>query len=636
MAFLVLAAVLTGGMFATGELTPRLGIDLAGGTSITLTATEDSIEEGAVTQENLNTAVSIIERRVNGLGVSEATVQAQGDRNIMVSIPKGTDEAQAREQVGTTAQMSFRPVVTIDYSTVLPEGTGEETGETGGTGDGTAEEDAGQEGEPGAEAEGGTGESTGNTGEESGEGATGDGATEDGASGETGEGTSDQSLAPPADTLIGEPATDATHASFRTDEQDPAAETEETAEATEDNGTPAAEDGTEDTEGTTEGATGDAAGLEGITADLAALDCSTPEKRLAAGRAAAQAEPDAEVVACGEDGLKYQLGPVAVPGTDLTGADAVFDTQQGKGWIVSMDFNQAGGDSFADITEELSLKAPPQNQFAIVLDGEVVSAPSVSERLGGGSAIIEGGQADPFTQQEAEDLANILKFGALPLTFEEGNVTTVSPTLGSEQLKAGLIAGGIGLLLVVGYLLFYYRLLGVVAIGSLAGMALLSYVVMTLLGPGIGFALSLPAICGAIVSIGITADSFIVYFERIRDEVREGRPIRAAIERAWPRARRTILVSDVVSILAALVLFIVSVGTVQGFAFVLGLTTALDVVVVFLLTKPMLSLLGRRRFFARGHKWSGLDPKRLGAPPPIRRGTRRPAVAPVPAEAKEA
>ena len=235
-----------------------------------------------------------------------------------------------------------------------------------------------------------------------------------------------------------------------------------------------------------------------------------------------------------------------------------------------------------------------------------------------GNAEISGS----FTQQSAEDLANILSYGALPLSFEEDSVTTVTAALGGEQLQAGLIAGAIGLALVVIYLVAYYRGLALIALLSLLASGILTYTIMALLGPAIGFALNLPAVCGAIVAIGITADSFIVYFERIRDEIREGRTLRPAVERAWPRARRTILVSDFVSFLAAAVLFVVTVGKVQGFAFTLGLTTLLDVVVVFLFTKPVMTLLARRTFFASGHPWSGLDPKRLGAKPPLRRSRR--------------
>jgi preprotein translocase subunit SecD len=252
----------------------------------------------------------------------------------------------------------------------------------------------------------------------------------------------------------------------------------------------------------------------------------------------------------------------------------------------------------------------------------------VSTSIAGGSAQISGS----FTQTEAQDLANMLSYGALPLTFKTDSVSTVSPALGGEQLHAGLIAGAIGLALVVIYLVVYYRGLSTVAIASLLVSAALTYVIMSLLGPAIGFALNLPAVCGAIVAIGITADSFIVFFERIRDEIREGRSLRPAVERAWPRARRTILVSDFVSFLAAAVLFIVTVGKVQGFAFTLGLTTLLDVVVVFFFTKPLMTILARKKFFAEGHSWSGLDPKRLGAQPPLRR-TRR---ASAPVDMKEA
>jgi preprotein translocase subunit SecD len=328
-------------------------------------------------------------------------------------------------------------------------------------------------------------------------------------------------------------------------------------------------------------------------------------------------------VACGENNkvwYKYLLGPAAVDGTEVKKAQAVYDTQGASGWQVQMNFNGSGAKKFADITDELSKKQQPQNEFGIVLDGEVVSSPYVQQSITGGQAEISGS----FTQQEAQSLANMLSYGALPLSFQEQSVTTVTAALGGDQLHAGLLAGAIGLALVVIYLVVYYRGLSLVAMASLMVSAVLTYVLMALLGPAIGFALNLPAVCGAIVAIGITADSFIVYFERIRDEIREGRSLRPAVERAWPRARRTILVSDFVSFLAAAVLFIVTVGKVQGFAFTLGLTTVLDVVVVFFFTKPLMTILARRKFFASGHKWSGLDPKSLGAKAPLRR-TRRPA-----------
>ncbi|MGK5498740.1 protein translocase subunit SecD [Streptomyces sp. URMC 125] len=570
---LVAMAALTGVMFVSGHTTPRLGIDLAGGTSITLTAKAQPGKEEAINETNMNTAVSIIERRVNGLGVAEAEVRTEGAENIIVNIPRGTDEKQAREQVGTTAQLAFRPVLTVVSGTpAAPDPSASPSGGASAEdGEQQAEDEAAGDGEP--------------SGSPSPSASTQGRAVTDGLS------AADSASPDPRASASGE------------EEAEPEPSAEAPAQGTD---IPAE-----------------------LQKKLDAADCTTAEGRATVAQEAAQAGNPESVVACDESGqFKYALGSVAVPGTDVTDAKTLFDDQRGQGWVVTMEFDSDGSEKFADITEELSTQVEPRNQFAIVLDGEVVSAPRVSERLGGGSAEISGS----FTQESADELANILSYGALPLSFEESNVTTISPTLGSEQLKAGLIAGAIGLLLVVVYLVFYYRVLALVAIASLIAAAVLTYVVMTLLGPAIGFALSLPAVCGAIVAIGITADSFIVYFERIRDEIREGRSVRAAFERAWPSARRTILVSDVVSIIAAIVLFIVSVGSVQGFAFVLGLTTALDLAIVFLLTKPMMTILASRKLFADGHPWSGLDPKRLGATPPLRRGRRTAA----PAEPKEA
>ncbi|MEU3569290.1 protein translocase subunit SecD, partial [Kitasatospora sp. NPDC036755] len=356
-----------------------------------------------------------------------------------------------------------------------------------------------------------------------------------------------------------------------------------------------------------------------LAAAFAALDCSKPDVR-----AAQTGAEDKAVVACSqkaENGYyeKLALGPAAVKGADVSKAQATIDTQQGAGWQVQLQFNSSGSDAFAKVTGQLASQAPPNNQFAIVLDNQVVSHPQVNGPIPGGSAVITG----RFSQAEAQDLANVLSYGALPLEFAKSDITTVSPALGSDQLKAGLVAGAIGMILVVAYSLIYYRGLGLVSIAGLLVSAALTYSIMSLLGNAIGFALNLPAVCGAIVAIGITADSFIVYFERIRDEVREGAPLRPAVQRAWPRARRTILVSDFVSFLCAAVLYVVSVGKVQGFAFTLGLTTLLDVVVIFLFTKPLITLLARRKFFLDGHPWSGLDPKRLGARPPLRSSRRR-------------
>ncbi|MFB4425838.1 protein translocase subunit SecD [Streptomyces sp. QL37] len=551
LALILIAMVaLTGGMFLSGHTTPRLGIDLAGGTSITLKAKSQPGKPDAINETNMNTAVSIIERRVNGLGVSEAEVQTQGPSNIIVNIPKGTNSKQAREQVGTTAQLYFRPVLTVTGGTPTPEGS--------------ASPSASGSGKPSATPS---------------------------AKASDPETASDSKTTPSASaTTQGRAVTGALK-----EDATPSASASGGSE------TPAAS-------GTPDPAT---AALE---KKFTALDCTDAAARAKAGDGV---KPEDPTVACSSEGdAKYLLGPAEVSGTDVDDAKAQFDQQRGI-WLVSMEFTDKGSKKFQTITKKLSSQQSPQNQFAISLDGEVVSAPQVNEALSG-SAEISGS----FTQQSAEDLANVLSYGALPLSFSEDTVTTVTAALGGEQLEAGLIAGAIGLGLVVIYLVAYYRGLALIALLSLLASGILTYTIMALLGPAIGFALNLPAVCGAIVAIGITADSFIVYFERIRDEIREGRTLRPAVERAWPRARRTILVSDFVSFLAAAVLFLVTVGKVQGFAFTLGLTTLLDVVVVFLFTKPVMTLMARTKFFASGHPWSGLDPKRLGAKPPLRRSRR--------------
>ncbi|MGW2278944.1 protein translocase subunit SecD [Streptomyces sp. NPDC001770] len=561
---LIVMVALAGGMFLSGHTTPRLGIDLAGGTSITLQAKSQPGKPDAINETNMNTAVGIIERRVNGLGVSEAEVQTQGSSNIIVNIPKGTNSEQARKQVGTTAQLFFRPVLTVE--------------------------------------------------------AGGSDATPSASATPSGSASPSASASASAKATDGETATDGDKSSAS---PSPSATTQGravTGALTEDT-TPSAS--------ASAAATGDAAAADAspsasvdpatakLQAEFAALDCSDPKQRAAAGQNAKDTDT---IVACGSNTPgsyeKYVLGPAAVSGSDVDNAQGTFDQTAGQ-WIVSMEFTSGGAKKFNKITSTLAQQTAPMNQFAIVLDGEVVSAPSVASALSANAQI-----SGSFTQQEAEDLGNILSYGALPLTFKEASVTTVTAALGGEQLQAGLIAGAIGLALVVIYLVAYYRGLASIALLSLLVSGILTYTIMALLGPGIGFALNLPAVCGAIVAIGITADSFIVYFERVRDEIREGRTLRPAIERAWPRARRTILVSDFVSFLAAAVLFVVTVGKVQGFAFTLGLTTVLDVVVVFFFTKPVMTLMGRTKFFSSGHPWSGLDPKRLGAKPPLRRSRR--------------
>jgi preprotein translocase subunit SecD len=342
-----------------------------------------------------------------------------------------------------------------------------------------------------------------------------------------------------------------------------------------------------------------------LNAKFAALDCSKLENQQGTG-----ADSPAEtIVACARTGAyKYILAPAEVLGQQVSKASAGIDQQGSAGWYVSLTFNGQGTSAFGALTSRVTTLASPLNQVAIVLDGLVVSAPSINEAIPSGNAQITGS----FTQTEAEDLANVLKYGALPLAFDRGEVQQVSPTLGSDQLDAGLLAGALGLILVVIFSVLYYRALGLVTVGSLAVASLLVYLLFLVLGDAIGFTLTLAGIAGAIVAIGITADSFIVFFERVRDEAREGRSLRSAVDLGWLRARHTIIVADMVSILAAVLLYFFAVGGVRGFAFTLGLTTLVDLIVVFIFTKPLVTLISRINFFASGHPLSGFSPKSVG------------------------
>jgi preprotein translocase subunit SecD len=344
-----------------------------------------------------------------------------------------------------------------------------------------------------------------------------------------------------------------------------------------------------------------------INAQFASFDCTLAENRQGTGTDL----PSQTIVACDRAGLtKYILGPAEVLGRQISEASAGLDTQSGSAWFVSLTFNSEGTAAFAAVTSRVTSLPEPNNQLAIVLDGLVVSAPRINEAIPSGTAQITGS----FTQLEAKDLANVLKYGALPLAFDRGEVQQVSPTLGADQLEAGLLAGALGMALVVLFTLLYYRMLGFVTVGSLAIAALMLYLSFLLLGEWIGFTLTLAGIAGAIVAIGVTADSFIVYFERVRDEMREGRSLRTAVETGWIRARRTILIADFVSMIAAVLLYFFAVGGVRGFAFTLGLTTIIDLIIIFVFTKPALVLVSRMKFFNSGHRLSGFSSKSLGMP----------------------
>ncbi len=349
------------------------------------------------------------------------------------------------------------------------------------------------------------------------------------------------------------------------------------------------------------------------------LDCSKPF------RSAGQVDdPKLPIATCDTTGFsKFILGPVEVEGTDIADANAgTVTTSTGAStntWAVNLKFTAAGSDKFAATTGRLFPLTAPQNQFAITLDGYVITAPTLQAVITGGSAQITGN----FDKLSSKSLADQLKYGSLPIAFEVQSQENISATLGSEQLTSGLLAGAIGLLLVIIYSFIQYRGLAIVTVGSLVVAAIITYLMIALLSWRQGYHLSLSGVAGLIVAIGITADSFIVYFERVRDELRDGRPLGAAVETGWKRAIRTILVSDGVSLLAAVVLYALTVGNVRGFAYTLGLTTLIDLAVVMLFTHPMLELLAKTSFFSSGHPWSGFDSKALGATSYVGRGAFR-------------
>ena len=522
--FGVIVAALFGLMAISNNWTPKLGLDLQGGTTITLTA-QNTNGTGQIDPNSLQLARTIIQSRVDSLGVGETEVTTSGDRQIIVAVPNVQQDELVR-LVGQTAVLRFRAVYGAEA--VTPPVT------------------------PSTEPSGG---------------ASATPTTEPSAGAPSASPSGDRRPAPQLPTAPPAPTTPRPTAPGQGTAPDKAIE------------------------------------WQPSEADQSAFASFTCDQ--------ADAFPDVSdqpLVACNrEQTEKYLLGPTLIEGTDLATASAGVPQNQVQ-WVVNLEFNSAGGAAFESATGTLATRQPPENQFAIVLDSEVISAPSVSSAIPGGRAEISGN----FNQQSATELSNILKYGALPLAFEVSEVSNVSATLGGEQLRAGIIAGIIGLILVVGFCFLYYRGLGIVVVSSLVVAGAITYAAVVLLGDSVGFALNLPGIAGAIVAIGVTADSFVIYFERIRDEVRDGRSLKTAIETGWIRARQTVLIADAVSMLSAIILFILAIGSVKGFAFTLGLTTVIDVAVVFFFTKPLMTILGRTRFFGQGHKWSGLEADHLG------------------------
>jgi len=585
-----------------------LGLDLSSGTQVVLKAA--TLNGQAPSSDAMQESIGVLLNRVNGTGNSGAQVQTQGNDQITVTVP-GKAATSVVNLISTTAYMTFRQVLLFQpYSAASAPAT-TTTPKSGATPSAT----------PSASASGSTSPS----------------AT---ASASTKASTSSVSAALASPT----PTTSATGTATSTATTSPTATATPKASASA-SATPSAS-----STATTPTNYGDPSAVNAATMKLFdKLVCKPGPNANTVNDSWKSTVPgytedaspwdDLKIqnVSCDASGNKYVLGPAVVKGQDITSVNAALDTSNGQ-WIVNIGLNSAGGAAFGTLTsnqyskyfsgattadnEGIYSDDSALDQIGIMLDGDVQSAPQTNGALTSGSFEITGPQPDGFTEAEATQLQNVLKFGALPLTFTQQSENYISPQTGHASLDAGLLAGILGLALVVIYLFYYYRGLGIVSVSSLLIAALLAYFSVVLLSKYQNFTMSLSAIAGLVVAIGITADSFIVYFERLRDEVRDGKALRPAVEAGWKRARRTILVSDTVSFLAAVLLYHFATSDVQGFAYTLGLTTIIDVIVVFLFTKPMVTLLAGTRFFSSGNKWSGLDPDRLGAKTPWRSGRR--------------
>ncbi len=581
--------------FDTATWTPKLALDLAGGTQIILTPQLRGGENAdTITDQTIADAITIIRQRIDSSGLTEAEIGSQGGRNIVVALPGDpAEQRQAAALVSQSAQMRFRPVLYV--ASAAPAATATPSDSATPT-DGTTPTDGATSADPATPA------------------AT-DAATP--AASETaapGASESAQGSRLPGALMAAASPTDAASAAASDAASaagDAASAAASAAATATDTASAAATDAATPSASPT-----DPSDLAQVTPELGAaftaLDCSNPVQV----GTSLDDDPTKAIATCSQDGsAKYLLGPVEVEGTDISTASAGLATTQTGAttnqWVVDLALNGQGRTEFAATSTRLYGLESPRNQFAIVLDGTVVSAPAIQTPITDGNAQISGS----FTQATATTLANQLKFGALPISFTVQSEEQISAVLGSEQLKRGLLAGVIGLVLVMLYSLAQYRALGLVTVASLAIAAGTSFLITDLLSWYQGYRLSLAGVAGFIVSIGITADSFIVFFERVRDEVREGRSLTSAVETGWARARRTIIISDVVNFLAAAVLYFLAIGAVQGFAFILGLTTIIDLIVVMLFTHPVLVLLARRKFFASGHKLSGFDSERLGRAP---------------------
>jgi preprotein translocase subunit SecD len=559
-----------------------LGLDLSSGTTVTLKAVTAN-KSKPPTQTEMNEARSIMVNRVNGAGFTGALVQQQGPDIITVAVP-GEGAQKVESLVGRTALLRFRQVLLVAPNLSVPGSTPTPVPTSPPTPIPSPSPSSGALGTPG-----------------SGSGGQGLAASSARLAAAVQAAGKPKPTATPSGSASpsGSPSGGATPSGTPSPQVTPTLSTVANGQGLPNQVTPA------------------------VKTLFNKLNCANPkwQQQIYGANSLKWDDTSTQIVTCFQ-GNKYVLDQAPVTGEMLNSASASLNTN--GTWQVNLNFNGKGAKAFGTLTENMFAKyqgsaTNPLNTFAIVLDGVPVSIPFIQQAITTGLGQITGS----FTQTQATNLANVLSYGHLPLSFQNQSTESISAQLGSSQLHAGLIAAGIGLLLVVIYSFLYYRGLGVVSVSSLAIAALLAYMSVVLLSKYQGFTMNLAGVAGLIVAIGITADSFVVYFERLRDEVREGRTLRPAVERGWTRARRTILVSDTVSFLAAALLYYFAIGDVKGFAFTLGLTTIIDVLVVFMFTKPMVTILARTKFYGQGHRLSGLDPARLGARSPWR-GAKRP------------
>lgn len=601
LTLLLLLMLLFGGLGAAhlfakpqAQLTPLLGLDLEGGQQLIL---EPAIEGGEVSGGQVDQAVNIIRQRVDGSGVAEAEVTTLGGSNISVAMP-GTPDPAVLESLQASSRMTFREVLAVEGSA-----TGPDTVDTL-PGYESSEEPSGSATSSGEATPSGSATPSGDAA------PSGDASAEPSSSPTTAEGVWPAQATPSGEPTSSSSPSGSASPSGASDSPEPSGSGSGESPAP----SPSGSGGDTGNQGSPDP---DARGQDivippEVQSRFEEMDCSDEK----AQDAAQKAGDDEFVVACDPDGqVKYLLGPTRIQGSSIADASSGPATNaqgQPTGEIaVNLELDDAGADIFADLSAMMAAQpeGSPYNQFAMLLDGHVISAPGMRQTITNGEASITGN----FTAEEGKALADQLKFGALPFSFNLQSSEQISPTLGEEQLRWGIWAGVIGLVLVAIYSLLQYRALGLVTLASLALAALLAYGAVVLLGWQYNLRLTMAGITGLIVAIGITADSFIVYFERIRDEVREGRPLRNAVDTAWVRARRTILISDAVNLLAAVILYLLSEANVKAFAFMLGLTTIIDLIVVMLFTHPVVTLLAQTRFFGNGHPLSGMNPESLGA-----------------------